>query len=1272
VASVVGRIRFGRTILAVVGVLMVLPAVASASTVTVNFESPAISGSSPVGPNLTTQYLPQGVEFLSAASTPVNSPVGFGMWPASTPYLYRDPGNAHSGSQVLRTWTQSGEGCFNAYAQFMGRFTTETTNVSVYAGAEVQLVPGSTPAPVELVGYDPSGNVVAQQTVKAGPKVNTLLQISTATPDIAYFSVAVLDNQGCSTPALELDDLSFVIPPTPPPPVISLVAGPPPSGPTGTPGTTASYPVTVDRFNNAVDPVTLNFSGLPAGVTAAGGITLPATTVSSQTAKVKYAIGSSASIVSQSPFTIGATTSDASAATPVTQYFTIDQPVVLQVLNPSNFVPQNSLTVPLGPCASQPLSLALTTGVGVTTPTTLAITAAGDTTGLKVGLGFASVPATNGTPSYIPLSLARTSSGGSGDVTLTIKATNPGYPDSTASVTVQRQGLTGQGMYVTQATQNDTGGLLPSGNGSSGGSYAGVELVAGKKTVVRLYADANNTPGGTPGVVAELYGFSGGTPLPGSPLQADYGPLSASGTPLTNLPQASGAAARNERVSDSELESNANAYTFTLPYSWVGGTLFDSFDPYPAATSIRLVGVVQQNLGQTVGAGCSGNETYALNNVNFSEVGYNNPAETVPIAMTVGGVYPPPTSQVFVDENAVEPVPDGSGGASITPYFASTDITSIANETNGKCSAPSSSACGSQKNSDVLSALEGLDTGACCHLVGVTLGTAYGDTDNSNNSVVQGAQGSAARPLTSVMHEVFHQFGLHHASNECGGGQDNDFDDGGEPDGDLDDAGKVDGDGDQGGGQIGVPWPPDQQGFLDGIGLNTVSEPYDFIATGLNGQANAFDFMSYCAQRGNGDPNDWVSPRNWQLLISSIGPARDIASAAGVRPAAKGTGPLVPRATLNLKVLHVTGYMTKLTGVHITSVGPQVGPKAPNGTAVDSFTLTSRGSLGQTLKRVKMAETTGGHIDGITSLVVLSAEVPSAGVDSVQISMSGKVVASRKRPKLPPTVKILAPRMGAKVGKRLFVLLRWSTTNPLKKQLTVAIDYSRDGGIRWRTMFDGPNHGHIVLPSLFFTASKKARIRVRVSDGFNQAIAISRVFTAVGAPPKATILTQLAPGTVVPGNAGLQLTGQAVDQAGKMLAAGRLRWFVDGALLGYGGAFAAPPLPPGVDQIVLLATDLAGRIGTAEITVNVAQISLPYFRYNVLPRISPAATHLQIAAESSIPATLTVGQQPFAIGQPQGPTPVVIPITPGFKPILLEMKLTANGITTPFAALVQR
>jgi hypothetical protein len=1248
--------------LAAMSVLAAAPALASASTVTINFESPAVSGPSQTGPALTTQYLSQGVEFVSPASTPVNSPVGFGMWPASAPYLYRDPIHAHSGSQVLTAWSQSGEGCFNAYAQFMGRFTTETTNVSVYAGAEVHLEPGSAPAPVELVGYDTNGTVVAEQTVTAGPKVSTLLQISTPTPDIAYFSVAVLDGQSCATPALELDDLSFVIPAAPPPPAISLVGGPPPSGPTGTPGTTVSYPVTVNRFNNAVDMVTLNFFGLPTGVSVAGGDTLPASTAPSQTTNVKYAIDKSAAEVSQQPFTIGATTADASAPTGVTQYFTIDQPIFLQVVNPSNFVPQNSLTQPLGPCASQPLSLALTTGVGITTDTHLSITTAGDTTGLSFGLGSSTVAATNGFVSYIPLSLARTSGGGNGNVTLTITASNPGYPSSSTTVTVVRQNVTAQGMYVTQGTQFDTGGVTPSGAGTSGGSYSGVQLVAGKTTVVRLYADANDTPGGTPGVVAQLFGFSGGVPLPGSPIEATYGPLDSSGNPLTNLPQASGAEAHGEHVSDSELQSNANAYTFTLPSSWVGGSLYDFFGGYPGATSIKLVGVVEQNLGQSVGAACKANQTYALNGVNFNEVGYNYSIGTVPVALTVNGVPTPPTSQVFQDEDAVSPLPDGAGGGNITPYFASADITSIANETNGPCGDPPSQAyngttagvaCAAQKNGDTLSLMTGLDTGACCQLVGVTNGTAYGDTDSvpGSNSVVQGS----GRPVSSVMHEIFHQYGLHHASNECGGGQDSD--------------------GDDSGGQTGTSWPPDQQGFLDGVGLNTTTSPYNFIANGLNSFKNAFDLMSYCAQPpgqiGNGDPNMWVSPRNWENLIANfgIGPAADIADVHAHIASVKD--PLRAGATLHPKMLAVTANVSR-AGVRIGRIGPQVGPPLPTGSAVDSFTLTSRGKLGQKLNSVKMAATVGGHVDQVGPLVVLTGEVPAAGADGIQISTGGKVMASRKRPAKPPTVTVLLPKAGAKVGKRRFVLLTWKVTNPLHNHLTVSVDYSRNGGLTWRPIFTGPNHGRAKLPSLYFTASKKARVRVRVSDGFNESSALSPVFTALGARPKVTIVTQIAPGTIVPGYTGLQLTGQAIDQAGHMLRPARLRWFVDGVAFGFGGAFSAPPLPPGLNRVSLVARDPAGRTGFATITVNVAPISLPYFKINVPTRIFPGQTKLQIAATSTIPATLTVGQEPFSIGNPQGPTPVVIPITPGTTPLLLEMKLTAEGITTPFAALVLR
>ena len=101
-----------------------------------------------------------------------------------------------------------------------------------------------------------------------------------------------------------------------------------------------------------------------------------------------------------------------------------------------------------------------------------------------------------------------------------------------------------------------------------------------------------------------------------------------------------------------------------------------------------------------------------------------------------------------------------------------------------------------------------------------------------------GRRRSGDRPLTSVAHEMFHQvFALHHASTACGGGSN---------------------------GQVGVSWPPDQMGYLDGIGLNMSSAPFQFIADGLDNaspyctscgnQSHAYDFMSYCAPNAN-DPN---------------------------------------------------------------------------------------------------------------------------------------------------------------------------------------------------------------------------------------------------------------------------------------------------------------------------------------------------------------------------------------------------------------------------------
>ena len=279
-------------------------------------------------------------------------------------------------------------------------------------------------------------------------------------------------------------------------------------------------------------------------------------------------------------------------------------------------------------------------------------------------------------------------------------------------------------------------------------------------------------------------------------------------------------------------------------------------------------------------------------------------------------------------------------------------------------------------------------------MIGVNLGVARGLTNGvpGQYSVVDGT--ANYRPLTSVSHELFHQFGLQHASAACGG--------------------------------AGVSWPPDQQGYLDGIGLNTTSEPYQFIAAGSPdfsppNRAQAYDLMSYCAHAGGDDPNTWVSPRNWQNLISIFGigccQAADAASAASAAPkTAPRADPLAALAQVDPARLSVIGFVTR-AGVRITSVGPQVGAALPSGISADSFTLTALGPSGQVLHTVPMSGTVGGHVDFPSGLqpplAQISGEVPAAGVDSLRIADDGTVIATRDKPPRLPTdrdVLIAAPK----------------------------------------------------------------------------------------------------------------------------------------------------------------------------------------------------------------------------------------------------------------------
>jgi len=191
---------------------------------------------------------------------------------------------------------------------------------------------------------------------------------------------------------------------------------------------------------------------------------------------------------------------------------------------------------------------------------------------------------------------------------------------------------------------------------------------------------------------------------------------------------------------------------------------------------------------------------------------------------------------------------------------------------------------------------------------------------------------------------------------------------------------------------------------------------------------------------------------------------------------------------------------------------------------------------------------------------------------------------------------------------------------------------------------------------------------VRASDGFNAVSALSARFSALPAPPQAAILSP-ANGTQIAGDARLQLLGRAFDQGLRSLAGRAMQWRFGRFVLGSGAALSAEPLPPGRDRIGLLARSGNGPAGTAAITVVVRKVALPFLHLGLPRRLAPGQRVLRFRASSTVPGSvLRVQGKRFRLSSRSR----VFRLRVGRGALLLELSVTYDGSTTPFAALVGR
>jgi hypothetical protein len=743
--------------------------------------------------------------------------------------------------------------------------------------------------------------------------------------------------------------------------------------------------------------------------------------------------------------------------------------------------------------------------------------------------------------------------------------------------------------------------------------YNGV-LFDGSKAIVRVFADAQGLPPNTgiSGVWAELSGADiANNPLPGSPLAAEFGP---SFLIDQNCIDNRGVAC----VPQSQRNSPIGAFTFTLPSSWwlnTGISLtaqllppVESFQSPPArfvpcATPECLVQGSLTLTGITYAQGLGG--TFRIASLQL---------------ISQNSALPPGPFTVFKEAQNVTPM-----DILLTNYQGSIDITGAMTS-------------GEPRNdiaSDVINMVEDWDEDNGFSISDFSIGVATVDLGMEQGGPIFSGDRPIAvvdsnRPLTDVAHEIFHGFGIHHASAGCGGGSS---------------------------GQTADPWP-DPQGFLEGVGIDRRSgsggsgAPFRIIAGFPS--SPVFDFMSYCAS----DSVAWISPINWNRAQTM--------TATGLERSAS-----VAETQAAVPIMSVRAYVSQ-SGVHITQVAPRDGQ--PSAAATSSYHLRVLDAAGHVLSDTPMNSRVGHTRDGIVTF--LRARVPAQPTAArIEITENGNVVATRTRSPQMPSLRLLNPKGGDRLGQPVpgkppTVVVRWQATGLDLSKLWTKVDYSSDDGHTWRTVFAGQNSGQIELPSTYFSASTQARVRVRVNDGFNEVSAVSGSLTSLGSLPVVRIVDPM-PGARFATGSLINLTGNAHDDSFRPLKGEQLQWYAmltptpsDGSgqtLLGTGEKITIGSLPPGAQSVVLEAHDANGRVGKASVELQIVP-QAPFFTVLDAPKtLRSKDTNVVLRVAASRVATLTIGGVRFPVTT--RPTPITLPVPATTKILRLDLQLTADGVT---------
>ena len=311
------------------------------------------------------------------------------------------------------------------------------------------------------------------------------------------------------------------------------------------------------------------------------------------------------------------------------------------------------------------------------------------------------------------------------------------------------------------------------------------------------------------------------------------------------------------------------------------------------------------------------------------------------------------------------------------------------------------------------------------------------------------------------------------------------------------------------------------------------------------------------------------------------------------------------------------------------------------------------------------------HVHGGGQLVTFTGQLPAADAAGVEVYNGDQKISELLRSPTVPSVTVTAPRRGSVSGRRRTTRIAWRTTDPMAWNLLAKIEYSLNGGRSFGTLATKPTKNGadaIALPSARLAASRNARIRVRVNDGFNQGADSSRRFCAGGAPRQVVITSSARGGRFrrLPGApGGLRICSPRRAPAGPQAHAVRRQ-----AAAGRRGVCGRCSSPRWAASASRCAPATASALSRRTIRIRVGAVRPQFLVLDIPASVPSGQRKLRLRIASTLPARLRTGKRRFRVGRRARRLTVRVPR--GNAPLQRKLVLAAGGKRTSVTVVVPR